>query len=93
MAVNSNVRDRIIALQQSNKEKDDTIAKLTDENKSLQNSLMQMSAKCQELQDRYDELKISKAITNLSKGDIKSAKSLINRMINEIDVCIGKIQK
>lgn len=70
-------------LQEENQRLTTSLAEQADDIKTLH-------AQLQECQRRYDTLKTAKMM-EISDGDIKAARQRINRLVRNVDKCIGII--
>ena len=65
---------------------------LSREKSELMEQVRQEREKLRDLQDKYNKLKISKALI-ASSEDIHDAKLKVNRMVREIDKCIALLNR
>ncbi len=79
----------IIAMYESQKEANKI---LKEENRNLIKESQLKDYEISELKQQYETLKIAKTLTSSSK-DAHDAKIKINRIVREIDSCIGLLNK
>ena len=65
---------------------------LKNENSQLRVSMVQQEAKIHELEQKYEKLKLAKAMASDS-DEIHDAKIKVNRMVREIDKCIALLNR
>ncbi len=65
---------------------------LKDENSKLRTSVDQQAEKIKELEQKYDKLKLAKALASESE-DVHDARIKVNRMVREIDKCIALLNR
>ncbi|MBN2166842.1 MAG: hypothetical protein JW717_11245 [Marinilabiliaceae bacterium] len=65
---------------------------LKEENQKLVDQLEKASDNLNEVQAKYDSLKLAKAL-ELSQSDGRDAKLKINQMVREIDKCIALLNR
>jgi len=85
--LNENIANVILLY---NKEKQQT-NELSDEIKNLNEKLNIYEEKYQQIDKKYGNLKLAKAINN--DGDDSEAKFKLNKIIREIDNCIALLNK
>ena len=65
---------------------------LISEKEDLQEQVRRSEDKLKELEEKYNKLKISKALI-ASGEDVHDAKLRVNRMVREIDKCIALLNR
>ena len=85
--LNENIANVILLY---NKEKQQT-NELSDEIKNLNEELNIYKEKYQQIDKKYENLKLARAINN--DGDDSEAKLKLNKIIREIDNCIALLNK
>jgi predicted nuclease with TOPRIM domain len=68
------------------------LEKLQKEHKELKESLELKAEKMNELQNKYENIKISKKISNNEEDDALM-KNKVNHLVHEIDKCIGLLNQ
>lgn len=86
--LNENISS-VIALYNKEKQLND---KLSTEVEDLNNELNTYKERNQEIEKKYNNLKLAKVINSESEGD-KEAKLKLNKIIREIDNCIALLNK
>ncbi len=79
----------LISMYESQKEANNI---LKEENRNLIKETQLKEYEISELKQQYETLKIAKTLTSSSK-DAHDAKIKINRIVREIDSCIGLLNK
>ena len=66
--------------------------RLKEQNRELEDKIQLEKDKLKELEEKYNKLKISKAVI-ASSDDMHDAKLKVNRLVREIDKCIALLNR
>lgn len=80
---------QLVGLYEKQKEE---AGQLRSRNGELEDQLRSAKAEMEELEEKHDKLKISKALI-ASSEDVHDAKLKVNRMVREIDKCIALLNR
>ena len=80
---------RVLELYSSRKSENEQLIK---QNKELEEKIQLGQEKIKEIEDKYNKLKISKALI-ASSNDVHDAKLKVNRLVREIDKCIALLNR
>ena len=80
---------RVLELYSSRKSENE---QLIQRNEELEGRIRLEQEKLKEIEDKYNKLKISKALI-ASSNDVHDAKLKVNRLVREIDKCIALLNR
>ena len=80
---------RVLELYSSRKSENEQLIR---QNKELEEKIRLEQEKIKDIEDKYNKLKISKALI-ASSDDVHDAKLKVNRMVREIDKCIALLNR
>ena len=80
---------RVLELYSSRKSENEQLIR---QNEELEGKIQLDQEKIKEIEEKYNKLKISKALIASSK-DVHDAKLKVNRLVREIDKCIALLNR
>ena len=81
--------ERILEMDSSRKAENEQLKRHNDE---LEEMIRLDREKIKDLEEKYNKLKISKALV-VSSNDVHDAKLRVNRLVREIDKCIALLNR
>lgn len=80
---------RVLELYSSRKSENEQLIR---QNKELEEKIRLDQEKIEDIEDKYNKLKISKTLI-ASSNDVHDAKLKVNRLVREIDKCIALLNR
>ena len=89
----SSLRQRIRSIISLYEEQKGKVSELQKKNTDLQHQVAMLESKLDDLDKKYENLRIAKVLASVPGEDIHETKVQVNRIVREIDKCIALLNR
>ena len=89
----SSLRQRIRSIISLYEEQKGKVSELQKKNTDLQHQVEILGSKLDDLDKKYENLKIAKVLSSVPGEDVHETKVQVNRIVREIDKCIALLNR
>jgi predicted nuclease with TOPRIM domain len=89
----SSLRQRIRSIISLYEEQKGKVSELQKKNTDLQHQVAMLESKLDDLDKKYENLRIAKVLASVPGEDVHETKVQVNRIVREIDKCIALLNR
>jgi len=89
----SSLRQRIRSIISLYEEQKGKVSELQKKNTDLQHQVVILESKLDDLDKKYENLRIAKVLSSVPGEDVHETKVQVNRIVREIDKCIALLNR